>query len=103
MTRIDEVTEGIYRISQFVPQAGITYNQFLIADEHPTLIHTGWYTMYEDVHEAIAAVLDPSRLAYIIVAHFEADECGGMGRFAAQASEAILVCSEVGQRINLSR
>ena len=40
-TRIDEIVEGIYRISTWQPQYGITFNQFLIADERPALIHTG--------------------------------------------------------------
>src|SRR5438045_7546095 len=35
MTRIDEIAEGIYRISTFVPEiaapAGFTFNQYLIA------------------------------------------------------------------------
>jgi flavorubredoxin len=38
-----------------------------------------------------------------VVPHFEADECGGMGRFVAEAPGAVLVCSLVGARINLSQ
>ena len=32
-TRIDCITGGIYRISAMSPEAGITFNQFLIDDE----------------------------------------------------------------------
>src|SRR2546428_10439049 len=63
----------------------MSFNQFLIEDEHPALIHTGTYPMYEDVRQAMAEVLDPRRLDYIIVPHFEADECGGMGGFVTEA------------------
>jgi flavorubredoxin len=59
------------------------------------------YPMYEEVRAAVSQVLDPSRLAYVIVPHFEADECGGMGRFVAEAKRAVLVCSAAGARINL--
>ncbi len=38
---ISELTDGIYRISGLVPRYHITFNQFLIDDEEPTLIHTG--------------------------------------------------------------
>src|SRR5207247_2824795 len=69
---------------------GFSYNQFLIDDEHPTLIHTGTYPLYEDVRQAVSEILDPGRLAYIIVPHFEADECGGMGRFVAAAPQGVL-------------
>lgn len=103
MTRVDEVAAGIYRISTWVPQTGITFNQFLVEDEHPALIHTGVYPMYEAVREAVAEVVDPKRLAYVIVPHFEADECGGMGRFVAEAPKAVLGCSDTGAILNLNQ
>ena len=34
-TTIDEVTDGIYRISTFLPDAGLGFNQFLIDAEEP--------------------------------------------------------------------
>jgi hypothetical protein len=39
-TRIDHITGGIYRISTWAEPFGITFNQFLIDDERPILIHT---------------------------------------------------------------
>jgi flavorubredoxin len=56
--------------------------------------------MYAGVRAAIAQVLDPSRLRHVIVAHFEADECGGMGRFVAEAPQSMLARSAVGAPIN---
>jgi flavorubredoxin len=103
MTQVDQMTEGIYRISSYFPQKHLSFNQFLIVDEYPTLIHTGAYPQYADIRQAVAQILDPARLAYIIVPHFEADECGGMGRFVTEAPNAVLVCSAVGARINLSQ
>jgi flavorubredoxin len=100
---INQVAEGIYRVSSFAPTGSMSFNQFLIDDKHPTLIHTGTYPLYEDVRRAMAQVLDPARLEYIIVPHFEADECGGMSRFIAEAQHAVLVCSMVGAVINLTR
>ena len=44
---ISEITDGIYRISGFVNIYGITFNQFLIDDEKPMLIHTGPIGMYK--------------------------------------------------------
>ncbi len=103
MAQINQVAEGIYRISSFAPVPGMSFNQFLIDDEHPTLIHTGTYPLYEDVRQAVSEILDPKRLAYIIVPHFESDECGGMGRFVAEAPHAVLVCSMVGAVVNLTQ
>ncbi|WP_047152912.1 hypothetical protein [Aneurinibacillus tyrosinisolvens] len=41
MTRIDEIAPDIFRISIFVPQAGMQFNQFLIRDDEPLLFTTG--------------------------------------------------------------
>ena len=41
---VDEIADRIYRISTFSPSAppgGITFNQFLIDDDEPMLVHTG--------------------------------------------------------------
>ena len=105
MARVDEVADGIYRISTTVQLEGeaFQFNQFLLDDERPALVHTGMFPMYEDVRRAVAEVLDPASLAYVVCPHFEADECGGMGRFVAEATEAVLACGEVGAFLNLTQ
>jgi len=103
LAQVNQIADGIYRISTFAPIKQLQFNQFLIDDERPTLIHTGTYPMYEDVRKAIAEVLDPKRLSYVVCPHFESDECGGMGRFVAEAPDAVLACSELGARINLTQ
>ena len=85
-----------------MPAAGITFNQFLIDDERPALVHTGMYELYEAVHGAVAEVLDPARLDFVALLHFEADECGGMDRFLAQAPESTLVGSALSAAVNLA-
>src|SRR5688500_3812215 len=101
MPRIDQITGDIYRISDFSPQVGITFNQFVILDEQPALIHTGTFPAYESVRQAVAQLIDPAKLAYVVVPHFGADECGGMGRIVKDAPKSVLACSEVGAMINL--
>ena len=100
MNRVDQITGDIYRISIFDPQIGISFNQFLIKDEKNALIHTGTFPAYEGVRAAIAQIIDPKKIDYVIVPHFEADECGGMGRFIAEARASTLLCSEAGAMLN---
>ncbi len=100
--QVDEVVDGIYRISTWMPESGITLNQFLINDERPALVHTGMHQMYETVRDAVAEVLDPARLEYVALLHFEADECGGMDRFLAGAPASTLVGSALSVGLNLS-
>ncbi len=100
--RIDNIVDGIYRIGIWHPESKITFNQFLIDDERPTLVHTGRYEDYEQVRNAIAEVIDPSRLEFVILLHFEADECGGMDRFLEAAHESVLVGSWLSIGVNLT-
>jgi flavorubredoxin len=103
MAQIDEITDGIYRIStpptEFVP---ITFNQFLIDDEEPVLVHTGMHGAYDDIRKAIREVLDPATLRYVVLLHFEGDECGGMDRFMAEAPNAQLVGSGMSAILSLT-
>lgn len=99
-TRIDHLTGGIYRISHWEEQYGITFNQFLIDDERPTLIHTGNYHHYDAVRKSIAEVLDPAKLANIILLHWEGDENGGMDRLMSEAKDSQLVGSALSIGLN---
>jgi len=99
-TRIDHITGGIYRIATWEPDAGLTFNQFLIDDERPALIHTGTYHHYEPVRGAIREVLDPARIAHLVLLHWEGDENGGMDRFMAEAPRSELVGSALSIALN---
>jgi flavorubredoxin len=99
-TRIDHIAGGIYRISSWAEPYGITFNQFLIDDERPALLHTGEYGAYEGIRKAIAEVLDPARLAYVALLHWEGDENGSMDRFMADAPGAELLGSALSIQLN---
>lgn len=96
---ISEIKDGIYRVSGFVEEYGITFNQFLINDEKPTLIHTGPVGMYNQLEEKIREVIPLDRLSYVAFLHFESDEWGGMQ--ILKTSDSRLVCSEPSSGLNL--
>jgi len=59
-TGIDEVADGIFRISTPVGSiagGGITYNQYLIVDDEPLLFHTGKRRMFPQVQAAVTRVM----------------------------------------------
>ena len=74
---ISEIKDGIYRIAGFVKEYGITFNQFLIDDDQPTLIHTGPVGMYEKIQQKVKEVIPLEKLANVAFLHFESDEWGG--------------------------
>jgi flavorubredoxin len=100
--RIDQIVGGIYRISIWSPEAGLTFNQFLIDDEMPTLVHTGRYDDYESVVAAVGEVLDPTRIANVVLLHWEGDENGGMDRLMSHAPGSRLVGSALSIALNAS-
>ena len=98
--QISEIKDGIYRISGFADTYGITFNQFLIDDEQPTLIHTGPIGMYSKTEEKVKQVIPLDRLSYVMFLHFESDEWGGMEFLKAPRSK--LVCSDLSSKLNLT-
>jgi flavorubredoxin len=102
-TTLTEITAGIYRIALLPRGSAVSFNQFLIDDEQPLLIHTGEHGHGEAIRAAISQVLDPSTLAYIALLHFEGDECGGMDAFMTGAPRAQLVASALSVNLNVAR
>ena len=103
-TRIDEIADGIYRIStpsEVVP-GGFTFNQFLIRDEEPLLFHTGLRGTFAAVKDAIGRVLPVETLRYIAFSHVEADESGALNQFLAAAPESVPVCSRTAAMVSMN-
>jgi flavorubredoxin len=103
-TRIDEIAEGIYRISTPVDEVpgGFTFNQYLVADDEPLLFHTGGRWLFAAVRDAIARVLPPERLRWISFSHVESDECGALNQFLAVAPNAAPLCGFVAAVVSMN-
>jgi flavorubredoxin len=101
---VDEIADGIFRISTFVEAigpSGFTFNQFLVRDEAPLLFHTGPRGMFPLVSAAIETVLPVSSLRWITFGHLEADECGGMNEFLRAAPGAQVAHGAMGCAVSL--
>lgn len=102
-TRIDEIADGIYRLSTFVPQVappkGFTFNQFLVKGEAPLLFHLGHRKMFPSISAAVAKIVPLKELRWLSFSHVEADECGALGDWLAAAPAATAAHSAVGCRI----
>jgi flavorubredoxin len=104
-TRIDEIADGIFRISTSVPipaiPGGFTFNQILIRDAAPLLFHTGPRRLFEATRAAIERVLPVASLRYLGYSHFEADECGAMNDFLSVAPAAVPLCGRVSAMVSM--
>ena len=96
---VTEIAPSIYRISTFHPEYGIQFNQFLVKDDEPFLMHTGFRKMFLLTFDAVSKVLDPADLRWIGYSHFEPDECGALNEWLHCAPAAQPVCSVVGAMV----
>lgn len=99
---VSEIARGVHRISTFHPAFGIQFNQFLIADDEPFLMHTGMRRMFASTLAGVRQVLDPARLRWIGFSHFESDECGALNEWLALAPQAQAACSFVGATVTVN-
>jgi flavorubredoxin len=102
MMNIAEIAPDVYRLSIFVPEINLQFNQFLVKDDEPLLFHTGMRATFPLFREAAAKIIDPAELRWIGFSHFEADECGSLNEWLAIAPNAAPVCSLVGALVSVN-
>lgn len=90
---VSEIAADTYRITTYHEPWRSTVNQYLVVDDEPTLISTGLRERFEDTWAGLSQLIDPSRLRYVVVPHFEADECGALNDFLLRAPNATPLAS----------
>ena len=101
-TKTDEVVDGIFRFSTFIPEAGIPFNQYLVLADEPLLFHTGLRGLFPLVSEAVGRVMPLERLRWISFGHYEADESGAMNEWMAVAPDAQVAHSMIGVLVSIA-
>jgi flavorubredoxin len=105
-TRIDEIADGIFRISTYVPEvappAGFTFNQYLVRADQPLLFHCGARMLFPAVAEAVARVIPLAALRWIGFGHVESDECGAMNHWLAAAPQAQVIHGRTACMVSLN-
>jgi flavorubredoxin len=105
-TSVVEIAEGLFRISTPVPPevmaGGFTFNQFLLVDEEPLLFHTGPRRLFPTVRDAVRRVIPTERLRWISFSHYEADECGSLNEWLAEAPRSQPLCSQLAALVSVA-
>ncbi|MEV0107853.1 MBL fold metallo-hydrolase [Nocardia sp. NPDC050799] len=102
--RTDEIADGVYRFSTFVPEVGptgFTFNQFFVDAAEPLLFHTGMRALFPSVSAAIGRIRPVADLRWITFGHVEADESGAMNLFLGAAPYAQVAHGAVGCQVSL--
>ena len=100
-TTTTEIADNIFRISTFVPDAGLSFNQILVNADEPLLFHTGMRALFPAVSDAVGAVLPVSSLRWIGFGHVEADECGAMNQWLDAAPDAQVAFGAIGCMVSV--
>jgi len=70
---------------------GTTYNAYLIIDKKVALVDTVKHSFAEEMIERIRAVIDPSKIDYIIANHVESDHSGSIAEILKLAPNATVI------------
>ncbi len=103
--RVDEIADGIFRLSTFVPDAppnGFTFNQYLIDAEEPFLFHCGGRSLFASVSKAASAIVPLEKIRWISFGHVESDECGSMNQWLGAAPGAQVVHGAIACMVSLN-
>src|ERR1041384_6323656 len=57
MATVSEIAPDLFRISTFVPDFDLQFNQFLVRDDEPLLFHTGPLALFMDTRDAVATLV----------------------------------------------
>ncbi len=77
----------------FTTHRGLTYNSYLIVDEHVTLIDGVKHKFVKDQIRKIKKYVDPKKIEYVVVNHIEPDHSSGLPDLAKIANPTF-VCTK---------
>jgi flavorubredoxin len=103
-TKVDEVADGIYRLSTYIPEVtpeGFTFNQYLVDADEPLMFHLGHRMLFDSVSAAVATVVPIERLRWLTFGHVEADESGSMNQWLAAAPNAQVAQGMTGVMVSI--
>ncbi|MBI5026942.1 MAG: FprA family A-type flavoprotein [Nitrospirae bacterium] len=89
---------GVRDFHGYVTPNGTTYNNYLILDENITLIDTVKHDFYEITIDNIKSLIEPSRIANLIVNHIEPDHASSIDKIMELAPNATIYITERGKK-----
>jgi flavorubredoxin len=92
-TLVSKVDDRDVPFHRLVLAKGTTYNSYLLQTEKPTVIDTVDMSFGREYADAIAELIDPLTIQYIVINHTEPDHSGGLAALAMRATNATIVCT----------
>ena len=93
-----EIYKGLYQFTTVLEPIKLSMHQYLLMTNEPILVQTGSISQAQSTIPEIKKLLEGKELRYILISHFESDECGGLSLVLKECPEATAICSEVTAR-----
>lgn len=93
-----QVYPNLYQFTDVLEPIKLSMHQYLLLTDEPILVQTGAIPQAQATLPKIKELLGDRPLKYILISHFESDECGGLSLVLKEYPNAIAVCSEVTAR-----
>lgn len=93
-----QIYPDLYQFTDILEPMKLSTHQYLLMGEEPVLIQTGAIPQAQATLPKLKELLGERKLKYILISHFESDECGGVALVLEQYPDAVCVCSETTAR-----
>lgn len=93
-----QIYPDLYQFTDVMEPIKLSMHQYLLLTGEPVLIQTGAISQTRRILPRLEELLGERSLKYILMSHFESDECGGVSLVLQKYPDAICVCSEVTAR-----
>ncbi len=93
-----QIYPDLYQFTDVLEPMKLSMHQYLLLTDEPILIQTGAVPQAQATLPKLKELLGERSMKYILISHFESDECGGLSLVLKEYPDAIAVCSEVTAR-----
>lgn len=88
----------LHQFTSIMEPIKLSMHQYLLQTGEPVLIQTGAVEQAKEILPKIQGMLCGKLLRYILISHFESDECGGVSLILKEYPDAVCICSETTAR-----
>jgi len=93
-----QIYKELYQFTEVLEPIKLSMHQYLLLTNEPVLVQTGAVSQAQSTLPKLKELLGGKELKYILISHFESDECGGLSLVLKEYPDVIAVCSETTAR-----
>lgn len=92
------IYNDLYQFTETLQPIGLGLHQYLLLTDEPVLVSTGTLHNAKTIISNLKEILGSKALKYVLVSHFESDECGCLSQIIREYPEVNVICSDLSAR-----